>query len=214
MRAFWLGNRNTRGFGLRQQSDGADFDDGCAQLEQRCRHFGALVDASRGANGIGQPVSKDIDGQVTAGIVIAALSGIQAEAVQRLEHACAGMMRVFAVGVDLAQGWHQEPFVDARARVGDVEVAKGEAERQGGAQHNVLGARAGRAYVGCVLGSDGGLGRSMSSCEVWNWALAWAQARYRGPHSEGTHMGGRVHGSERLVQPTRRSMAAQSRVAR
>lgn len=93
--------------------------------------------------------------------------------------------------------------MDARAGVGDVEVAEGEAECQDGAENEVLGARAGRANVGRGLGSDYGIRGSMSG-----EAPRSAYTEYRGAHSKGAHGSGREHGSERLVQRARRSMAA------
>jgi hypothetical protein len=83
------------------------------------------------------------------------------------------MVGVFAVWVDLAQGGYKEPFVDACARVGDVEIAQGEAKRQGGAEDEVLGACASRANISRVMGGNDGFGRGMS-CEVLRWTEAWA----------------------------------------
>jgi hypothetical protein len=71
-------------------------------------------------------VSKDLNRKIALGVGVATFSGVQPEAVESNQHACAGMVCVFAIRVDLAQRRYNEPFVDARACIGDVEVAKGE----------------------------------------------------------------------------------------
>lgn len=118
----------------------ADLHHGRAQVEQGVWDLGVLVEAGGDADGVGERVvgvAEDGDGEVgrlwdDAGGAGGPLTRVQAQLVQELEGARAGVVGLFCIGDERAEEGRDEPLVDGCPGVGRVEVEEVEGGGEGG----------------------------------------------------------------------------------